>query len=269
MAFSHLRKLNSRFMGISVAASERVLDALIAITDAAHPLTAAALAATLNIPLSSAYRHIALLKRYDLVVDFGREAGFGPGPGCLRIGRSFDGALSFAAIANPEMQGLASRTEETVALMRAVGAEILCIEMIESPLSLRCSFAKGRSQPLSRGASAKALLAFMGEPQRAAILERTRKVDELQRAVLADELVMIRERGFAESESEVDAGVWGVSVPVFSSNNRLEGSLSVMAPTVRVGERRRRHIDDTISAAANISKLLSTNGRGNKMESKR
>lgn len=239
-----------------MALAERVIDVLLAVTDAHAPVSAADVAGTVALPLSTTYRHLSLLKRYDLIVDLGRDAGFTAGPGCARLARSFDSTSSLIAAALPEMRGLGSRTQESIGLMRPVGAEVLCVEMVESPLSLRCSFGKGRSQPLTRGASAKALLAFMGSAQRDAVLDHLVGSDEDERACLMEELETIRGQGHAESESELDLGVWGVSAPVFSATGQMEGSISLMAPTVRVRGRRETYIEDTVRTAAKISDVL-------------
>ena len=241
-----------------MSAAERILDALFEITAADGPMSAAEIATALGVPLSTAYRHIAVLKKYDLVVDLGRDAGYAPGIGCWRVGQGFDGGRFLAALAEPEMRVLADATRESVGLMRAVAGDVCCVEMIESPMSLRCSFVKGSAQPLRAGASAKSLLAFMAPGQRAAVLKAgPGRADDTR---LAEELAAIRERGYAESESEVDFGVWGVSAPIFSAPGHLECSLSLMVPIIRVGDRRDEYIAATVASAENITKLLETSG---------
>jgi hypothetical protein len=39
--------------------------------------------------------------------------------------------------------------------MVTINAQVVCLDMLESPPSLRCSFRKGSALPLVRGASAK------------------------------------------------------------------------------------------------------------------
>jgi DNA-binding IclR family transcriptional regulator len=140
--------------------------------------------------------------------------------------------------------------------MKAVGMDVFCLEMVESPLSLRCSFSRGRSQPLIRGASAKALLAFLPQDVCNAAVDHFLGNDEDRRRALLDELATIREQRYATSESEVDAGVWGVSVPVFSPGPRLECSISLMVPTVRVGTRAQEFIEQTIETAEAVTAAL-------------
>jgi DNA-binding IclR family transcriptional regulator len=235
-----------------MSGAERLLDVLVTVTTTDGPISAKRVSELAGIPLSSAYRHLTLLKERDFIVDLGRDVGYGPGPVCLRIAQTFDRTSHVRAAALPEMQKLSLHTQESVGLMKALGAEVFCLEMIESPLSLRCSFSKGRSQPLTRGASAKALLAFLPNTVREEVCARLQGNENARSALLRD-LTAVRARGYAESEGEVDAGVWGVSAPIFSHGERLEGSISLMAPSTRVGGRRDDLIRQTIETANAIS----------------
>src|SRR3546814_8310105 len=86
---------------------------------------------------------------------------------------------------------------------------ILCLDMVESTHPLRCSFVKGRSLPLAKGASAKALLAFMNPTRRAAALNRLSDENVLSpdaRNAFEQQLEQIRIQGYATSTSEVEIG---------------------------------------------------------------
>jgi DNA-binding IclR family transcriptional regulator len=108
---------------------------------------------------------------------------------------------------------------------------------------------------LARGASAKVLLAFMGEAQRTAAIGA--HIHEAgARQALEAELAAIRARGFAESEGEVDAAIWGVSAPVLTASGRLEAALTLMAPADRARPRRERLVTLTREAAQRIGRGL-------------
>ncbi|QFU17524.1 IclR family transcriptional regulator [Microvirga thermotolerans] len=239
-----------------MSAVERLLDVLVTVATASEPVSAKQVSERAGIPLSSAYRHLTLLKDRDFIVDLGRDLGYGPGPICLKMAQSFDRTSQVLAVALPEMQRLSLLTQESVGLMKALGTEVFCLEMIESPQSLRCSFSKGRSQPLSRGASAKALLAFLPQTVQDEVCNRLLGDDDAARSALLRDLKEVRARGYAESEGEVDAGVWGASAPIFSHDARLEGGLSLMAPSTRVGQRRDELIQLTVATAKVISMRL-------------
>lgn len=235
--------------------TDRLLQLLVELAREGRPLQARELARRADQPLSTAYRHLETLRAWGLVTDLGRSGGVALGPTCMLIARYFDRPEHLLNVARPVMQELVLATEESAGLMAAVGREVVCLEMIESAQPLRCSYAPGRAQPLARGASAKALLAFMGEGQRAAVV-RANLPDPDAREALLKELASVRARGFAESEGEVDAGIWGVSAPILAAGGRLVAALSLMAPAGRARPRRDRLVALTRASAERVGETL-------------
>src|SRR3546814_19541057 len=109
--------------------------------------------------------------------------------------------------------------------------------MVESTHPLRCSFVKGRSLPLGKGASAKALLAFMNPARQAAALNRLSDENVLSpdaRNAFEHQLEQIRTPGYATSNSEVDAGIWGISAPIYTHQDTPTAAvITLLAPTTR------------------------------------
>jgi DNA-binding IclR family transcriptional regulator len=240
--------------------TDRLLQLLVELAREGQPLGARELAQRCELPLSTAYRHLDTLKAWGLVAEAGRNGGVGLGPTCALIARWFDRPEHLLATARPVMQELALAAGESVGLMVAVGHEVVCLDMVESAQPLRCAYAPGRAQPMARGASAKALLAPMAPARQAAVLEATLADARARRALLED-LPRIRERGFAESEGEVDPAVWGVSVPIAAPGGRLDAALSLMAPAERARPQRERLVALTRAGAAEIARRLRAGGR--------
>jgi DNA-binding IclR family transcriptional regulator len=133
---------------------------------------------------------------------------------------------------------------------------MVCIAMEESSSSLRCSFTKGRAHSMLQGASAKSLLSFLPEPIQHSLLEAHAEPDSVDLCALRKEIAWIRKKGYATSDSEVDQGVWGVSVPLISAEGALEGTITLMAPSLRVGPREAELISLTRKAASRICKRI-------------
>src|SRR5690606_8209353 len=132
-----------------------------------------------------------------------RAGQLSPGPMCLQLAWGFDQASFLVQEARPAMEALAAETGESVGLMAVVRDMMMCLDMVESPQRLCCSFSPGSALPLSRGASAKALLAFMPETRRQALvadLPFAWHPDQFN--ALADELTAIRLSGYAVSNGE-------------------------------------------------------------------
>ena len=243
----------------SVTGAERVLLVLSALASHGKAMSVKDLLRVTGLAQSTLYRQIALLKRWGFVSE---NAGYyAPGPISLQLALGFDGNSLLVEASRNEMQQLARFSQESIGLVVAVNNQVMCLEMIDSRHSLRCSFEKGRAVALKAGASAKSLLAFMPERARTDALDSVFHDDDADRAAIEAELEQIRTQGFAVSDSEVDPGVWGVSVPIYHRAGRAassSASITLMAPSTRAAGRERQFIDATLRSARAISEHMQT-----------
>lgn len=208
-----------------------------------------------GLPQSTTYRQLLSLRRWGLVQP--GELGYAPGPIGLQLGRGFDDASPLVQLARPDMQWLVQQTGESAGLVVAVNDSAICLEMVESPQALRCSFEKGRSVLLRRGASAKCLLAYQSDGQCPSWLQTHQRTGDAEtHDATQAELDAIRRRGYACTVGEVDKDVWGASAPLFGSQNKVVGALTLMAPAVRVQERESLLIQQVVIAAARVTRRL-------------
>jgi DNA-binding IclR family transcriptional regulator len=236
------------------AGADRVLYVLATLARHDGPLSIAALAEETGLAQSTLYRQVALLKRWGFVAEHDGE--YGPGPLCVQLAWGFDQSSFLIHEAQPDMAALAAASGETIGLLVAVKDQAVCLDMVESQHPLRCSFTKGRGLPLARGASAKSLLAFMPLARLQAALAYLAAEAEVDAARLGKELDAIREQGYAVTDSEVDAGVWGVSVPIFQRANQAVASNTVGPRTTGAAPRPDALIEMTVAAARRITSKL-------------
>ncbi|PLZ00157.1 IclR family transcriptional regulator [Burkholderia sp. WAC0059] len=240
-----------------VTGAERLLLVLTALASHGKAMSVKDMVGATGLAQSTLYRQVALLKRWGFVTE---DAGhYAPGPVSLQLALGFDVNSLLVEASRDGMVQLARASQESVGLVVAVNDQVVCLEMIESPHSLRCSFEKGRAVPLRAGASAKSLLAFLPDKTRVETLERVFGDDADGRAAIEAELERIRARGYAVSDSEVDPGVWGVSAPVFRRVTRSAGanaSITLMAPSSRATGRAAQLADWTVRTAHAISARL-------------
>ena len=237
-----------------ISAADRVLQVLAVLACADRPLSAGELMQSTALPRSSLYRQLARLKRFGFVAESGSL--YAPGPLGLQLARGFDDGSHLVHVARPVLVQLAQQTQESAGLLVAANGQAVCLDMEESPLSLRCSFAKGRSVPLKVGASAKCVLAYLPAVQRDALLNQHYGAGTPAREQAAAELLQLRDRGYITTVGEVDAGVWGGSVPVFGSGRRAVAALTLMAPHQRVLGQESQLVQAALAAAARISRVL-------------
>jgi DNA-binding IclR family transcriptional regulator len=240
-----------------------VLQVLTTFTPDRPIVTVDAIARSVKVPLSTAYRYIALLREVGLVTDDG-HGGYHLSPRMVELARASRAAFSFIDVALPVMEKLRDASGETVILVRRVGDAAICIERAESVQRVRLSFEVGASFPLHRGASPKLLLAHMVDRERDEYLARARKIDpDLRRrpGPFAEELATIVRQGWSESSEEITPDIWAAAAPVVEGT-RLAAALSVAGPAFRLTERQRtRIIALTRRAADDISQKLAAIGR--------
>lgn len=241
----------------SITGAERVLHVLASLASHGDAMTVKDLMSVTGLAQSTLYRQIAVLKRWGFVTE---NAGcYAPGPVSLQLALGFDINSLLVDASREEMAKLAETSHESIGLVVAVNDRLICLDMVDSAYSLRCSFEKGRAVPLSAGASAKCLLAFMNDRSRADTLDRLFPDNAAERATLEAQLDRIREDGYAMSDSEVDPGVWGVSAPLFRRSSRTTlccAAITLMAPSTRAVGRESLFTAQTLRAAKLISNRL-------------
>lgn len=206
---------------------------------------------------STIYRQLALLKKWGFVVEV--DGNYTPGPMCLPLAWGFDQSSYLIEHAHPELQQLAQTSGESVGLFVVVNHHGVCLDMVESRQSLRCSFSKARSFPLTKGATAKALLGAMQATQRQTVLDRLVHESYLtpQASIaLQAQVTLSTQQNHTTSDGEVDAGIWGVSTPLAGVRGQGCAVITLMAPSSRVSERAPYLIDLTLRSAHRISRCL-------------
>jgi DNA-binding IclR family transcriptional regulator len=237
----------------AVATADRVLQVLAVLAQQGRVLTAAELMAHTGLARSTLYRLLLRLKRWGFVLE--DDGCYAPGPLSLQLALGFDLSSHLVRQARHELIALARQSRESVGLIVAVNDSAICLDMVESEQSLRCSFEKGRSVPLCAGASAKCLLAHLPQDARAAVLA-LHYPEAAERQAADAELGSIRQAGYATSTGEVDAGVWGISAPLVGPARQAVGALTLMAPVTRAQGQEAALADMTIVAAARICRAL-------------
>lgn len=241
------------------ASSRKVLRMLMAFAPDRPFATVEALAAAAGVPMSSAYRYVALLREVGLLAEDGQGA-YHLTPRVIRLAKAAQAALSFVDIARPVMQQLAQASGETVLLVRRFGDSAICIERAESADPIRLSLEIGTPFPLHQGASPKLLLANLPPVERDAYLVRAARADRGFKARLAAfraELERIRKARWSASAAEITPEIWAAAAPVLD-DHALVAALSVAGPSYRLRQARvqERIITLTRDAADVISRAL-------------
>ena len=139
------------------------------------------------------------------------------------------------------MRDLTAQTGETSLLTIYQAREVVCVEKIESPHSVRLALDVGTRRSPHAGASSKVLMAFL-PPEEIGLIIRDTGLPKICVNAITDkrglevELARIRELGYAQSVEETDLGAWGVATPVRDRDGEVIAAIGLAGPTSRFGE---------------------------------
>ncbi|MGD9812179.1 MAG: IclR family transcriptional regulator [Sphingobium sp.] len=202
-------------------------------------------ACELGLTMSTAYRY------FKSLVDAGLVATDTPGtytlgPAIIQFDRQMRLLDPLITSATPVMRRLAAAMgpSASIVLCRLYKTQVMCVHQESAdrhefisrmPPRLQVSYGRGQLMPLHRGAPSKAILAHMNLRLVRPIYESD---PEAMRAVGLGEdwaevrrsLRKLRSTGPIVTRSELQGGMQGIALPVFSAQDTVIGSLSIIVP---------------------------------------
>ena len=216
----------------SVRAVGRALQVLLAFGPQDKELSATELLKRLPLSRPTLYRLLYTLEEHGFIASFGDPQRFRLGPAVGRLAQSWTASLDLQSVARPFLERLWQETGETIALFVPQGDSRQCLLELPSPQPLSYKRGQGYSERLVRGATGRAILAWLRPtPDAVQALAAASGVDA---AGLAAELARIRARGYAISRNELIDGAMALSAPLFDRHGAVAGSVGVFAPEVRM-----------------------------------
>ncbi len=219
----------------SVARAVALLNAVAA---APEPQSAPDLAEACAINRSTAWRILATLEEEGLIErDANNRYLIGYGVARLAAAAGDD---SIARVARPYLVDLASTTGETASLAVPRQLQLVYVDQVQAPHVMAPDWLS-RAVPMHATSTGKALLAMLTPEDLSAVLaaplqrfnERTVTDPDQLREALGE----VRQRGYAVSEGELEAGLWGASSAVLDQRHRVIAVVSVWGAQDRVLER--------------------------------
>ncbi|GHC76937.1 IclR family transcriptional regulator [Limoniibacter endophyticus] len=152
------------------------------------------------------------------------------------LGTAASTQVDLVRVANPILEEVGRKTNETTQLRIIDNGESLCIAKFEPMRDLRVQATIGRRRPISAG-SYKVLLAFLKPQIRQQlipeVLPRFTSRTITDRTKLLAELDNIRKNGVCVSYGEVSEQLVSVSVPVQAFDGSVIAAINVAAPAFR------------------------------------
>lgn len=210
---------------------------------------------------SSVSRLLAQLKEEQYVRRDASSGRFLPGIELMRLGALAISRLDIGVVAEPYLRSLGASINETVflALYDHRRHEMIRIQSVPSSHPLQYTIELNRWTEIFRGSSGLAILAFLPEDERDAVIElaeaaATPETPWLRRAAMLAMLDDIRARGYASTHGRRVPGAVGMAAPLFGPRGTVLGSVIVTVPEFRfTPEDESRIAGPLMRAAAQIS----------------
>lgn len=239
----------------NVRAVGRALEILLAFTAQDYELSAGELLKRVDLSRPTLYRLLYTLQEAGFLVSIGEPQKFRLGPSVARLVHVWTASLDIKLIAEPSLRMLWKTTGETVALFVPQSHLRLCVAELPSPQPLNFKRGVGYTELIARGATGRAILAYMNSTPEE--LQHYVQGTDISLQTLEVELEQTRRKGYATSHNELISGAAAIAAPFFDRNNNVAGSIGIFGPEVRLSATRVKQIAPQLLAEAeNLSKLL-------------
>ena len=180
----------------------------------------------------------------------------------FELGIAVENQLDVGKIARPIIESLVAELKETVHLVVLQRDEVIYIEKVEGPQTLRISSQVGKRAPIHCTGVGKAILAFQGNTEIDRILSNS-PLEPYTEYTLTDkeeikkQLKTIYQQGFSVDDEEIELGLRCVAAPIFNHQGKAIASVSCAAPTMRLeNEQLSKVIQGIKQASSEISKCM-------------
>lgn len=225
----------------AIRSVDRALDILECVAARNGALTVDQIVVATGLPKTTAFRVLATLTARRLLERDEPTQTYRLGMLALVIGARAMGDLDLRRAARPHLEQLVGDTGETVHLSILSEDKALCIDKLDASRSMRMASFVGFLDPLHCSGVGKALLAFQEAPVRQQLLGRMQLEPHTPHtitstAVLAEQIDVIRKRGYAIDDEEIEEGLRCVAAPIRDHSGGVIAAVSISGPTTRVTE---------------------------------
>jgi DNA-binding IclR family transcriptional regulator len=219
-----------------------------------EPASFTELAAASGLAKSTTSRLLTALERNQLVRR-DPDGRFWPGELFVRYAWQSSADTDLVAVAQPYLDQLGELTGETINLGIVSSGSIQQVAQVNSRYMIGGTNWVGLAVPLHCSASGKVLLAYGAVEVPAGPFEARTGRTITSRSLLEAELALIRERGFAVTDEELEPGLVAVAAPVFAGGQQAIAGISVSGPASRLGA---GEIPATAANCVEVARALSS-----------
>ncbi|WP_258112443.1 IclR family transcriptional regulator [Alicyclobacillus sp. SP_1] len=227
----------------TVKSVDKALWILEVVSDYPEGISITELAGKLDMYKSTVHRLLSTLARRGYIEQDVHSGHYKLGYTVLDLGMRLLTSIDLRREALPFLQQLAAQTAEVVHLALLDQGEVVYVEKVDSPMTIRMHSRVGKRVPVHATGLGKAILAHLPTSETRTIIARY-GLSPLTEFTLTDEgtflraLVDVRKQGFAVDIEENELGVCCVAAPVFTNSGQVMAACSVSGPKSRMDEAR-------------------------------
>jgi DNA-binding IclR family transcriptional regulator len=229
--------------GTAVQSVARALTLLEALGESGGEIGIAELSKRVGLHVSTTHRILSTLIGRGYARQSLETGRYALGARALRLGEAYLGQMDLRRLVRPVLERLSRETGETANLVILDGREVLYLDKVESPQSLRIFSRIGHRAPLHCTAAGKVLLAYRTKTEVDTLLghgpwEALTRHTITSGSQFRRELEKVREQGYALDQEECEEETCCLAVPIRDARGGVEAALSISAPAVRLTPRR-------------------------------
>lgn len=241
-----------------VEALARGLDVLLCFDQDARRLSLAEVAARTDLARPTARRLLLTLEELGMVRF--EDGLFALTPRVLALGMAYVGSLGLWELAEPHLRDLVDATGESSSMAQLDGSDIVYVARVAVPKLIALRVEIGTRFPALQTSQGKVLLADLDASALADVLhERSRSglPTALPRPAeaVADELRLVRARGWAMADEELAPGIRSIAVPVRDGTGVVRAAMNVTVHALETSADvlREEHLPRLLAAAGRVA----------------
>ena len=217
---------------------------------------------------STAFRLLGALEGGGLVEQTGHRGKYRLGFGLVPLAGAVSDRLDVVQQGRAVCARLATDLGETVNVAVLRDHFTVNVDQARGPSTVASHNWIGQLTPLHCTSSGKVLLAHLEPAKRADLLGRAGTPALTPRTVsatgrLEEQLVRVRDAGYATAIEEYEVGLNAVAAPVFDRSGQVIAAVSVSGPSYRFDEQRiRQAVAPLLASTAEISRRMGHRSKG-------
>jgi IclR family KDG regulon transcriptional repressor len=241
---------------------DRVVDILETFPRLGPELGVSDISRALGLKKATAHRLLASLRRRGVVSQDPVTRRYRLGLKLWELGSMATTQVDWIDRVKPFLQQLTDATGETTHLAVLSDGQVLYVDKVESSHSLRMPSQVGRRLPVHCTGIGKAQIAFLPDEVLRGLVTRRglaamtpRTITDLE--ALRAELAVIRERGYAIDNEEIEEGLTCIGAPIRDHSAHVVAAISIAGPSSRLRpDTLEAHAREVVATARAMSAVL-------------